>query len=47
MDMALGLRTMVIPTESRDTLYQYQTKQSPGRGARREWVVHLQVRVLS
>ncbi|MEW5305913.1 MAG: hypothetical protein WDW36_008424 [Sanguina aurantia] len=42
MDMALGLRTMVIPTESRDTLYQYQTKQSPGRGARREWVVHLQ-----
>ncbi|MEW5318635.1 MAG: hypothetical protein WDW38_009842 [Sanguina aurantia] len=32
MDMALGLRTMVIPTESRDTLYQYQTKQSPGRG---------------
>ncbi len=35
--MALGLRTMVIPTASNDTLYSYAGPQS-----RREWVIHLQ-----
>jgi anthranilate synthase component 1 len=38
MDMALALRTMVIPTAHNDTLYSYQ-----GSKPRREWVVHLQV----
>ncbi|KAI3425297.1 hypothetical protein D9Q98_009063 [Chlorella vulgaris] len=37
MDMALALRTMVIPTAHNDTLYSYQ-----GSKPRREWVVHLQ-----
>ena len=37
MDMALGLRTMVIPTRSDDVMYQYNDK-----GNRREWVVHIQ-----
>ena len=37
MDMALALRTMVIPTAAADALYKY----SPDR-SRREWVVHLQ-----
>lgn len=37
MDMALALRTMVIPTSSDDTLYSYQ-----GKDSRREWVVHIQ-----
>ena len=39
MDMALGLRTMVIPTASEDSLYSYA-----GANSRREWTVHLQVR---
>lgn len=38
MDMALALRTMVIPTAHHDTLYSYG-----GSKPRREWVVHLQV----
>ena len=37
MDMALALRTMVIPTKSEDTLYDYS-----GDVPRREWNVHLQ-----
>eukprot|EP00793_Prasinoderma_coloniale_P003451 PRCOL_00006687-RA len=37
MDMALALRTMVIPTANRDTLYDYGTPNP-----RREWLVHLQ-----
>jgi hypothetical protein len=40
MDMALGLRTMVIPTANEDSLYSYS-----GTDSRREWTVHLQVRV--
>lgn len=39
MDMALGLRTMVIPTASEDSMYSYKGKHS-----RREWTVHLQAR---
>ena len=38
MDMALGLRTMVIPTANEDSLYSYS-----GTNSRREWTVHLQV----
>lgn len=41
MDMALALRTMVIPTQRDDTLYCYGEGE---RAARREWVVHVQVR---
>jgi hypothetical protein len=37
MDMALALRTMVIPTTATDTFYEYGPDKS-----RREWVVHLQ-----
>ena len=37
MDMALALRTMVIPTANLDTLYDYGTPNP-----RREWLVHLQ-----
>jgi anthranilate synthase component 1 len=37
MDIALALRTMVIPTFTNDTLYDYR-----GEVPRREWVVHLQ-----
>ena len=37
MDMALALRTMVIPTAAGDCLYDYK-----GSG-RREWLVNLQV----
>jgi anthranilate synthase component 1 len=39
MDMALALRTMVIPTGNRDTLYDYTGKDPHPR---REWLVHLQ-----
>lgn len=35
--MALGLRTMVIPTAADDSIYSYNGVES-----RREWVVHLQ-----
>jgi len=37
MDMALALRTMVIPTQHYDTLYSYR-----GAKSRREWAVHIQ-----
>jgi hypothetical protein len=36
--MALGLRTMVIPTANEDSLYNYS-----GTNSRREWTIHLQV----
>lgn len=39
--MALALRTMVIPTAADDTMYSYA-----GERPRREWVVHLQARLL-
>jgi anthranilate synthase component 1 len=54
MDMALGLRTMVIPTADEDGLYSYGSQGGGGSGsgsgngggrparARREWAVHLQ-----
>jgi anthranilate synthase component 1 len=38
MDMALGLRTMVIPSAATDTMYSYR-----GADSRREWAVHIQV----
>lgn len=37
MDMALALRTMVIPTRSDTTLFKYG-----GPRPRREWTVHVQ-----
>ncbi|GBF95005.1 anthranilate synthase component [Raphidocelis subcapitata] len=37
MDMALGLRTMVIPSAAVDTMYSYN-----GADSRREWAVHIQ-----
>lgn len=37
MDMALALRTMVIPTAGRDALYSYSSATP-----RKEWTVHLQ-----
>jgi anthranilate synthase component 1 len=37
MDMALGLRTMVIPTDAEDAMYSYN-----GENSRREWTIHLQ-----
>eukprot|EP00899_Mesostigma_viride_P002556 jgi/Mesvir1/12300/Mv00502-RA.1 len=38
MDMALALRTMVIPTAANDTMLRYDAQG----GVRREWAVHLQ-----
>lgn len=38
MDIALALRTMVIPTAASDSLYSYE-----GNAPRRDWTVHLQV----
>ena len=43
MDMALGLRTMVIQTASDDTRYKYTRGSGSAQPSRREWVVHLQV----
>ncbi|KAK9846928.1 hypothetical protein WJX84_001755, partial [Apatococcus fuscideae] len=37
MDIALALRTMVIPTAGTDSLYSYD-----GAAPRRDWTVHLQ-----
>lgn len=45
--MALGLRTMVIPTQRDDTLYMYTRAKgggAPQARVRKEWVMHLQVR---
>eukprot|EP00195_Chlamydomonas_chlamydogama_P007623 CAMPEP_0202908288 /NCGR_PEP_ID=MMETSP1392-20130828/45531_1 /ASSEMBLY_ACC=CAM_ASM_000868 /TAXON_ID=225041 /ORGANISM="Chlamydomonas chlamydogama, Strain SAG 11-48b" /LENGTH=624 /DNA_ID=CAMNT_0049597547 /DNA_START=85 /DNA_END=1959 /DNA_ORIENTATION=- len=45
MDMALGLRTMVIPSSTDDTLYHYQRGSAQGEAKtqnRKEWVVHIQ-----
>ena len=39
MNMALALRTMVIPTGETDHLYDYSSNSKP----RREWTVHIQV----
>ena len=39
MDMALALRTMVVPTAATDHLYDYRQPKP-----RREWCVHIQVR---
>ncbi|KAL6776027.1 ANS1 [Auxenochlorella protothecoides x Auxenochlorella symbiontica] len=41
LDMALALRTMVIPTSSQTSLYQYG-RGSAGAPPRREWTVHMQ-----
>ncbi|KAK9842349.1 hypothetical protein WJX81_007998 [Elliptochloris bilobata] len=41
MDMALALRTMVVPTATKDTLYDY-SHASGSASARREWQVYLQ-----
>ena len=46
MDMALGLRTMVIPTTRDDTMYRYNRDGPAGKAStssRKEWVVHIQV----
>ncbi len=48
MDMALALRTMVVPTSNADTMYEYGAGGAGGEhggeqgGARREWVFHVQ-----
>ena len=45
MDMALALRTMVVPTASGDALYDYAAPPPAGGAApppRREWVFHVQ-----
>ncbi|GFH23374.1 anthranilate synthase, alpha subunit [Haematococcus lacustris] len=43
MDMALGLRTMVVPTAGNDTMYMYRRGEaSATEHTRREWVMHLQ-----
>ena len=39
MDIALALRTMVIPVGAGDCFFKH-----PGAHQRREWLVHLQVR---
>lgn len=39
LDMALALRTMVIPTANQGSLYKYSEQGNP----RREWTVHIQV----
>eukprot|EP00983_Pelagomonas_calceolata_P102699 1158836-Pelagomonas_calceolata.AAC.11 len=44
MDIALGLRTMVVPTMRDDTMFKYNRGGSsiaPAQ-ARKEWVMHLQ-----
>lgn len=45
MDIALALRTMVIPTDPTDALFQYDNRFKPGASgsvAARQWEVHLQ-----
>lgn len=37
VDMALALRTMIVPSSPSDVLYKYE-----GKTARREWTFHLQ-----
>lgn len=44
MDMALALRTMVISTADKDTVYRYDRSGNSSAHSRREWVVHIQVR---
>jgi anthranilate synthase component 1 len=40
MDMALALRTMVVPTDNSDNIYKYSNDID--RKAKREWTIHLQ-----
>ena len=45
MDMALALRTMVVPTSNANTMYDYAAAASAGDdelAPRREWVFHVQ-----
>jgi len=47
MDMALALRTMVVPTAAGDTLYDYARARGSAEGGagaapRREWLFHVQ-----
>lgn len=43
LDMALALRTMLVPTANTETLFDYAGARKAGRqAARREWVYHLQ-----
>ena len=42
MDMALALRTMVIPTAHTDNLYKYSNSDEGNHSAKREWTIHLQ-----
>ncbi|CAG9466433.1 unnamed protein product [Pedinophyceae sp. YPF-701] len=41
MDMALALRTMIVPTDTRDQMYAYGPPGTFG-DCRREWVFHIQ-----
>jgi anthranilate synthase component I len=45
MDMALALRTMVIPSDAKQALFDYQNRFKKGAcnaGAQRQWEVHIQ-----
>jgi anthranilate synthase component I len=45
MDIALALRTMVIPSDATDSLFHYKNrfkKSIWNKGARRQWDVHIQ-----
>ena len=42
MDMALALRTMVVPTAHTDNIYKFSKEASEPPRAKREWVIHLQ-----
>jgi anthranilate synthase component 1 len=41
MDMALALRTMVVPTAHDDNIYKLSNDANSKR-ARREWTIHVQ-----
>ena len=38
MDVALALRTMVVPTANTDSMYRYTNDNK----AKREWTIHIQ-----
>ena len=42
MDMALALRTMVVPTAHTDNMYKFSKEASEPPRSKREWVIHLQ-----